>query len=50
MARNFNKLKKEMKPGNLRKARAKAKTMTDEMQLAEISKFDDTKHNGKANK
>jgi hypothetical protein len=50
MAHNFKKLKKEMKPGNLRKARAKTKTMTTEMQLAEISKIDDSKHNHKANK
>jgi transcriptional regulator with XRE-family HTH domain len=38
MAHNFDKLKKDMKPGNLRKARAKAKEMMAEMLLAEIRK------------
>jgi transcriptional regulator with XRE-family HTH domain len=38
MAHNFDKLKKGMKPENLRKARAKAKKMMAEMLLAEIRK------------
>lgn len=38
MAHNFDKLKKGMKPQNLRKARAKAKEMMAEMLLAEIRK------------
>jgi transcriptional regulator with XRE-family HTH domain len=38
MAHNFNKLKKGMKPKNLRKSRAKAKEMMVEMLLAEIRK------------
>jgi DNA-binding XRE family transcriptional regulator len=38
MAHNFDKLKKGMKPENLRKAQAKAKEMMAEMLLAEIRK------------
>jgi DNA-binding XRE family transcriptional regulator len=38
MAHNFDKLKKGMKPHNLRKARAKAKEMMAEMLLVEIRK------------
>ena len=38
MAHNFDKLKKEMKPANLQKAKTRAKEMMAEMLLAEIRK------------